>query len=413
MRRRLGILTLILITALPVSARAYGNETKQAAGRTISLDLGYIPPLGTNRSMHNLWLEYEYVGTNLFDLVSDKTFIGGNFLTRTIWSVADFSLWYILGDTGFFIANHEFGHGTRCIADNSTPTFTWTGGGSHTSIITFALEGFLHAGHSSSAFTSCSGGGVSGTFPTGWAVVGSAGGMNNSMMFAETLEDEVYYNTGHLLELAPYLHAKTDAFYYGRSKSTTNNDVTSITGTWQSLGYNITAQNVSQGGLVSFLADPYTYAFVWGLFRYIGTGDPNITAPKIGRFALPGLSFFENRNGLSYRLRTAYDTGSTSYPVSLEYVYQGKPTVEASFGIRHSEPIGNVRKTGSMIQGYINSELGLGLRAMKDFRAGSHSFFDLEGSIFTAQSLEGERNMGHMLFNPVGIEVAARYSIIY
>jgi hypothetical protein len=153
-------------------------------------------------------------------------------------------------------------------------------------------------------------------------------------------------------------------------------------------------------------------AYAWSTLRYIGTGDPGVQALSLGRLKLPDLSFFQNRSGISYRARSSFDLGRVQIPFSVEYVYKGRPAFEFSLGYRLVNTIGN-RKGAFHLQAYVSTDLGMGARISNDFKLGNNFFLSLGGSLFHANSLEGERNMGRMVSSLLGVDVWAKTSWIY
>lgn len=357
-------------------------------------------------------MEYEYLGSSIFDWIHRKTFLGNNFLTRGVFALAEQWGWQYL-NYSFFVANHELGHGTRLLSLGGYPGFGWDGESTHISIFTFILAGYSKYG--GRAYTALSA--VSNLqMDENQRITVSAGGMNNSMLFGEALEDEVYDNSGHVAQLVAYIRAKLDANGYARGTangSITSGDVTSLLSLWQNKGYSISATDVANGGLNAFYGSFTTYAYLWSLLRYIGVGDPQVNAFHVGRLKLPDLSFYQNADGLSYRVRSAVDFGNTVIPFSVEYLYKGTPAVELSLGAHFVNRIAGVRKTGSLIQAFLSTAGGIGVRAARDFQTGASSFASLEAALFTANSLEGARNVSFPVGSTLGAEVSLRWSKVY
>jgi hypothetical protein len=396
---------LLLAFALLFSSTAFAAEK---SARTVSIDLGYIPQLTNNRAMWNLWLEYEYLGSSLFDWVDDKA-MGESFLTRLVWAGAAGYLWPKT-NYSLFVANHEYGHGAREASLGGVPYYTWNGGGRHISIFSFILQGFGQYGNG--AYAESQGNSI--TPAADWIMNTAAGGMNNSMMFAEHLEDEVYYNTGHPLQAAAYMWAKSDPRNYADSTDQGfAGDLSNLLTYWNAKGYGISSRDVRTGSYVALAASFTSWTYVYSGLRYVATGDPQVHAWSVGAFKLPDISFFQNRRGISYRLRTGIRDGKRTFPISVEYVYKGTPTLELSFGIRNQDPIGGVQKTGSLMQAYLSTAGGGGVRFAKDFASGSSSFFSAGAGAFTAQSLEGERVLSRMLTSKLGVEFWGRWSLIW
>lgn len=407
-------IVILLSLNLLSSHSANAQAKKQIPKRTISIDSGYIPPLTSNHSMWNLQTEFNYLGTGLFDLGSNSPLIGSNFFTRMIWMLGMEGFWFLIS-VPVNTAQHELGHGARAVAIGGSPQYYWAGSSSTPSILPFMLQGIIGF-KSGLAYTSYSS--SSSTQPTDYNYAVGMGGMNNSMMYAEAVEDEVYYNTGHILQYPSYLLGKLDTYMYSkntRTGATNGGDVTNLMNYWSAKGYGVAYSHLETGSLVSTFASSTNFSFLWSLFKYIGTGDPTVHAPTIGSFKIPDFSSFQYRRGISVRSRFAIGGGSskTYYPMSIEYVFKGSPAIELSFGIRDLTPMAGVLKTGSLWQAFLCSAGGGGIRWMKDFASGSSSFFTLGASLFNDQSLEGERNAGRFLTKNIGGEFWAKWTTTY
>jgi hypothetical protein len=392
---------------------AYAQSKKQIPKRTFSVDSGYIPPLTTNRSMWNLQMEFNYLGTGLFDLGSDS-FLGSNFLSRAIWTLGMEAVWFFVS-VPVNTAQHELGHGARAVSIGGNPQYFWAGSSSFPSILPFMVQGILGF-KSGLAYTSYSS--SNRIRPTDYDFAVGMGGMNNSMMYAEHVEDEVYYNTGHILLYPSYLLGKLDTYNYSsntRTGRSNGGDVSSIMSYWSAKGYGVNYSHLEAGSLLSLFGSATNLSFLWSIFKYIGTGDPTVHAPMIGSFKFPDFSSFQYRRGLSVRSRFGFGGGSdkTYYPISIEYVFKGAPAAEVSFGVRTLTPIAGVLKTGTLWQAYLCSAGGGGLRWSNDFVAGSSSFFTLGASLFNDQSLEGERIAGRFLGKNIGTEFWGKWTMAY
>jgi hypothetical protein len=364
--------------------------------------------------MWNLQLEYNYLGTGLFDWGNDQTFMGSNVLTRTLWAFGMEAFWY-LASTPVNIAQHELGHGARATAIGGTPYYQWSGSGSFSSIFPFMIQGVLGF-KSGLAYTHYAS--SSTTQPTDYDASVGMGGMNNSMMYAEAVEDEVYFNTGHILMYPSYLLGKLDPYHYSyhtRTGASNGGDVSSLLTYWSGKGYGVSYSNLETGSLLSAFGSATNWAFLWSILKYLGTGDPTVHAPVFGGFKLPDFSSYQYRRGVSIRSRFALGGGSQKryYPIGVEYVFKGSPAAEVSFGIRDLNPMAGVLKTGSMWQVFLSSAGGGGFRWSRDFLTGIHSFFTVGTSLFNDQSLEGERTAGHFFTKAIGGELWSKWTLTY
>src|SRR4051812_27924811 len=97
------VLVLLLLSA-PAYAVGTGGGASHTRPRTLSIDTAYLPFLQSNRAMNQLWIEYEGLGSAIFDTVSNKTFVGSNGFTRVPWLILSWIGWDYL-DYGFFVGN--------------------------------------------------------------------------------------------------------------------------------------------------------------------------------------------------------------------------------------------------------------------------------------------------------------------
>lgn len=373
--------------------------------KSISIDTAYVPMLASNRAMWGFGLEWEYLGMTIFDGVSEGSFIGQTFPTRLLWAAAMHVGW-MFPQYSFFVSNHELGHGTRMIAEGGSPRYTWnSGGGNHTSIFSFFLVGLFK--HGDGAYAQSSGGFH--RAPSNWELVVGQGGMNNSMMFAEALEDEVAANGGHINQILAYYRAKKDPYEYALSTERGfQGDISNTRSMLAALGISVSTQDYKTGTLVSAALSSTTWSYIYSFARYVASGDPNVPHPRIGAFRLPNVSFFQNRSGLSFRARAALDYSDHAIPFSLEAVYRGRTAVEASVGYQSLVSHGSKKRVGFGLQGYASTLGGAGMRISQESQVGQSTLFGYGASVYTSNSLEGERNGGRWLSDFLALDVWAR-----
>jgi hypothetical protein len=378
--------------------------------KSVSIDSAYVPMLASNRAMWGFGLEWEYLGMTLFDGVSDGTFVGQTFPTRLAWGVG-MHLGWMFPQYAFFVSNHELGHGTRMIAQGGSPRYTWnSGGGSHTSIFSFFMLGLFKHGDGAYAQSVRS----SGRAPSGWELVIGQGGMNNSMMFAEALEDEVATNGGHINQLLAYYRAKKDPYEYALSTERGfEGDISNTQSMLAALGISVSTQDYKTGAIVSGALSSTTWSYLYSFVRYVATGNPNVSHPRIGALRLPNVSFFQNRSGLSFRTRSALDYSDHAIPFSLEAVYRGRTAVEASVGYQSLVSQGSKKRVGFGLQGYASTLGGAGFRISQESQASQSTLLGYGGSVYTSNSLEGERNGGRWLSSFLALDLWARLRFIF
>jgi hypothetical protein len=244
--------------------------------------------------------------------------------------------------------------------------------------------------------------------------------MNASQLFAEDLEDQIGGSGGHLLQAVAYYYSKTDPFFYGLTTTQTGfvGDVSNTVSYWNSRGFNTQASEITVGGAASFLGSFSTYAYLWSLGRYVATGDARTQALWLGPVRLPDLSFFQNPDGPSYRLRTELSLSSVSIPISAEVIFKGVFTVEASAGLRYPGQGGGRERSRSelsylLAKAYFNSQFGIGVEASKGLALGQHFLVALGTGIFNVQSLQGQRTLDFVLSSTLGVNGWGRLNYVF
>jgi hypothetical protein len=404
------ILWVALSVLVPAFVQADGPRDAKNIVRTLSFDSGYVPPITTNPSMWNFWSEMDGLGSGLFDVVSQKTFIGKTIVGRLIWGLVYPAVW-VFPSYSLFVSNHELGHGSRGIAIGTTATYAWNNSISHPTIFSFFGEGLIRFLSGASTTTAA---GLVRANPTNWDIVITAAGMNNSQMYGEHVANRIARGNGHFLESVGYFWAKTDPLFYAltsmRGGTGATDDVSNMLAYYQASGYGVNHQDLIIGGAVSYFGSFSTYALLWGHLRYFGTGFGATRGFRFGPVRAPDVAFFQNRQGVSYRVTTGLEFTQFGIPISIEYVYKGSPVAELSSGISYAGRTG--RQDLWLAKAYINSQLGVGLEALKEIPLGKWGVLTLATGLFTMGSLQGERNVNYVLSNDIGFDGWARLGIL-
>jgi hypothetical protein len=375
---------------------------------TLSVDSGYA--FDSARAFWNFGQEIDGVVSTGYDALS-STFIGDFILTRAALAGVSYWGWDRL-EYGFFVSNHELGHGARLYSYGWNPSYRWGEEAWLSNIFTFWSQGFTRYGQGAEATSldPLTGDSV----PDEYLIATIAGGMNNSAQYAEYIEDQIAYNGGgHILQYLGYVRAKEDAASYvdNTNGGQDAGDVFNTINIYQSKGFAITAQDLKTGSLVSRWASSTHYLFFVGAFNYLVKGNPKVNPFFLGGFKLPDLSHFITSRGISYKIRSGLKTGSGYFPVAVEYVYKGDTTVEASLGYRTG------RAAGSQEYGFhllANSKGGYGLSSdAKVFKTESTNV-TLGASYYSEALLVGERLTGRYLSGGSGgYEIWGRLSYDY
>jgi len=403
-----GILGCCLFTSLATAADFKGR-------RSLSFDSAYVPALSSNRAFWQFGLEFEGVGGLAFDTL-DHWGLGSSVLTRSLLAGATYFLWPRV-DGAFRVANHELGHGARMTSLGGTPSYVWTSRGiPHGNIFSFFIEGLFKG---PSAATASGSGSRRTTAPNSFGASVISGGMNNSAMFAEALEEQVLLGDGHVLEYMAYVSSKLDAANYVRNSqsgttgnATSSDDIENILSIYSGRGFRISGSDIRTGSLVSRWLSSTHWAYGLAAFRYVMSGDPSVPPPVIGSFKAPDISHFLMYDGLSIKIRSAIVGATDHYPVELEYVYKGNPILELSAGHRSLRKLGE--RTGmNAIQLFANTKGGLGAKGQLDASLGPRLIGSLGASLYTSNLLEGQRNIARFVSAQMGYEAWARVSLIF
>jgi hypothetical protein len=406
-RFSIRLLTSICV-GCSIGVSAFAQDKLETSSDTFSLDTGYIPAISSTRAMRNFAFEFQRFGDHGFDWLNG-TFLGSGAFGRSLLLLGGTSIAWGLIYSPVWIANHEMGHGAhaQAMGGSMRAQYAWANGRLNDNIFSFIADGYNHLGET--AYTASSG--IASNSPPNWGTAVHAAGMNNSMMLAETFEDEVFAGRGNVNQVLHYYVSKLDGYSYAHTNEfggggDANNVVNDLNGR----GINASKKDMANGSMFSFLASSTSYAYIWGIVNYVGTGDTTVSSFKVGDFKLPDISFFQNRNGFSYRMRSALTKEDANIVFSAEYLWKGIHETELSAGYRwlRSKDHG-----GGLAQVFACTTGGLGVRGEKMFLLGPNSLGTLGASAFSVNSLEGEREITILTSNKMGGEVYARWSFLY
>jgi hypothetical protein len=304
------------------------------------------------------------------------------------------------------------------VAQGLDPYYVWRSKGTaQRNIFSFFIQGLATGG---AAYTSSDAGNLSTTPPDNWSASIIAGGMNNSAMFAEALEDHVLMGDGHIMEYTAYVFAKQDAANYVQNSESgdtggtdESNDVKNILSHYADRGFDISGSNIEAGSLLSRWLSATHWAYVIGAVRYVVGGDPTVPQPAFGALKLPDFSHYLMYEGLSLKVRTALLGASAQFPLEVEYVYKGDAVVEISAGYRGLRELGQGRKGVNWLQLYANSKGAFGAKAQRDSPFGERLVGSLGASVYQSGLLEGQRNIARFASTDLGYEGWGRLSWLY
>lgn len=406
---RLSFLSVFVFFSSWVHSKNYHSE--------VSVDTGYIPRLNSNRALAGFGLEFHALGGKTFNFVSDS--VAGEFAAgRALWAFATYYLWDY-PTSSWFLAYHEFGHGRALGAVGTQPAYGFTGGSaSYNNIFSYFGSSLFTLRYGGFA-TGVAGWGTPSSLPSDWAGTITAGGVNNSMLFSEAIEEEIYFQDGHIVTSLAYRAGKLDAAHYvnstqaGASFSGGIGDMANLRNFYQNQGYNISLDDIRNGHYLAAYASFSFWAHLWSVGRYVVKGDPTVESLEVGGLRLPDFSHYLMRRGLTLKANSGFQNGDRFFPVSFEYLYKGDtPKFEVGLGFREQKSAKGRLQKSYGFRVFINSHPSLSLKAHKSFSIAPDILLNLGAGYYHIDSFDGERHVPFINVGSAGYELWARLSWI-
>lgn len=391
------------------------DSISQTSQRTLSLDSRYFIHGYSNNVVGRFGIEMIQLGSLPASLiftsdsatdVSENAFLFYD--SRQLRNVGE-GLTLLLGSaflaTGFHHAFHEYGHGTRLAASGWKPIYSHTSAGSavHDNFISYYFSSFFdYSGYTYSEkvlFTPRGEGAL-----IGWDGPISMGGINNSMLFVEIIEDELYRNGGHIGFAFPHAVGKLSG---NLVKYGTLGDVRNIADYYShERRYNIGTGAIRSASAASFFLSSMSYQFAFQLIRTFMGENPRFRPWEVYGVQLPNTQFYMNRDGLSYKVRSAYRDESWRFPIAVEYVFEGESRTELSIGAESQwENFSAMLQT--IIGKKVELELELGYRFDEWFLlTGGYALYDVN-------NLHGERLIPSLEHGSTYHDAYLRVSLVY
>jgi len=360
--------------------------------RTFSFDSRYVAQTYSNDAVAGFGVDVLNLSTLSTQLIEPSTRLR-NAAQGVLLLVGS----TILGQA-FSLAFHEYGHGTRAAAAGFEPRYGF-GTISTDAQVDAALLAppeyksflpyFLGSFFTQNGYTLATPDDT--RFPpltqeelveTGWNVLLAAGGLNNEMLLAERIEDEMYRNGGHIGFITTYINSKLSASQYDLVGPF--GDVGNTVTNYQAMGFDIDQDRIDSASRASFFLSSLSYQLIYQTVRMFTGASIRFTAWEPGGVQLPNTSFFMTRSGLSYRVRTGYRTGDWQFPLAVERVFEGDKRTEVSIGAERGLERMHVRARATVGEG-IGVALGAGYRIRDgvDLSAGY--------ALYDSRNLLGER----------------------
>ncbi|MBF0297828.1 MAG: hypothetical protein HQK51_03865 [Oligoflexia bacterium] len=404
------IITLFIFEAL-ISLGPKAAHTNEIE-RFISYDNEYNVNLNNNRSIGNFEVEFIQLESGIFDLVSKKTLVGKNPFTRSILNfVSLYPLW--ITTKALSISYHEFGHGTRSKALGYEVDYHFFNDGK-------SYDNYWD--YFVASFSQNTNGGYSRAYGTAkfnspfnaidTSIITYAGGLNNEMFLAETIENTIYNYNGHSLMFVNYVTGKLSTEGYIRNEksipSDFKGDPTVLSEKYHEKGIYINRSDLGNASIISLLASSTTYSLLYGNIKYLSTGNSVVKTFKLGPLRIPDTSFYINPNGISFKISSGYSYGSSGskFPLAIEFISKGKSVIEPTFGIRHEFLNHAVQLSCTGIN-------GLSIEGRFEFRLGKNINITAGFNHYDIRNMLGTRMIKSFDSNADSSDIWGRLSILY
>jgi hypothetical protein len=386
--------------------------------RTLSFDSRYVVRTYSNAAFAEFGIEFLELTSVAIDVVpAGNRFanIGRGLLAMVVPGIAG---------QAFGLSYHEFGHGTRAAAAGYRPRFGLGSISTEAEVEAALARGDLHEsffGYFANSFFE--GSGYSLADPdavlfaplteqelteTRWRVLMTTGGLNNEMLFAERIEDQIYRGGGHVGLIGAYVNGKVSAGQYAGGG--VFSDVGNAVAQYRALGFDIGESDIDNASTLSFFLSTEGYELIYRLVR-VFMGDPLRYQPWTWSGIEPlNTSFFMTRAGLSYRFRSGYRTGPWRFPVAVERVFNGDGRTELSIG---GEWTGELTGAPVALRGEITVGQQLGGMVRAERRFGERFLIGGGYALYDSRNLRGERLIPSLESGPRYHDLFLRVGVVY
>lgn len=377
------------------------------APRTLSLDSRYFLQSYSNKAIGHFGIEMIQLGSFPASLLfqSDSASENGDgFLfydSRQLRNIGEgFSL--LIGSTslslGFHLAYHEFGHGTRFAAIGFSPVYGHgTGSNVHRNFFSYYLSSLFDL----SGWTFYDGRLFSVAGVDHWDGLVSAAGVNNTMIFTEMIEDEIYRHGGHIGFATSYVLGKLSATGSGPA-----GDIRNVIADYRGRGFRIDRSAITRASVMSFFLSALTYQFGYQFIKLFIGERTYFHAWEFGGVQLPNTEFYMTRAGLSYKVRSGYSYESWRFPIAVEHVVEGSKRTEVSLGAEKT--LNRVSAiTGVVVGQAVEFDLEL------SYRLDECILLSAGYTLYDVNNLHGERLIPSLEHGSKYHEAFVRISLLY
>lgn len=381
---RLRIIIAVVVGTLE-SCQSLAFAQPSHSRRTLSLDSRYFLQEYSNKAIGHFGIEMIQLGslpTTLFFSTDSVSENDSGFLFYNSRQAKNFveGLALLVGSSslslGFHLAYHELGHGTRFAAMGLKPLY---GHGNDNTVHRNFFSYYVSSLFDLSGWTFYDRGLFPLVYADHWDGLISAGGVNNTMFFAEMIEDEIQRHGGHIGFATSYVLGKLSPTGSGPA-----NDIGNVLADYRARGFRISRRAVTNASVASFFLSSMTYQFAHQFIKLFLGESTRFHPWEFYGVQLPNTEFYLTRAGLSYKVRTGYSHDSWRFPVAVEFVGEGSRRTEVGLG---------AEKKFNAFSATIEFVIGNALECEFESSYAVNEWLLLSGgySLFDVNNLHGER----------------------
>ena len=218
-------------------------------------------------------------------------------------------------------------------------------------------------------------------------LLASAAGVNAEVAYSAYLQDQIYFNGGHLSHGIGMILGKMSTERYGKGDEA-GNDINDIKNLYAARNIDIDEDDMDQANYIAVLLSSSTWRYLMGIYDYAQTGNTTLDSWEYYGFRLPDFSSYITSQGLSLKMDTAYRVHEDFVmTLGVEHVYKGDSATEYTVGARYDMPV----MKGMFVKGYAIMGYGKGYGLESELNV-TDSFSLFAGAHYDElDSLNGER----------------------
>lgn len=428
MKKLIHIVITASITVFLLPPLLIAQEMKSHP-HSFSLEYGYLPLANDNKAIARFGLEAYQGYSFLFDLgseaINNNTAGFAQAILRSLYWVTSYYVGLYGIDMEFKLAYHEFGHASRSLAAGYEPSMIFTDdhedaagndrAARYNNFFSYFFASYGHLGYGGQSRTGEQLEDYGDNTPSYWGDVVTMNGANHNIYFSELLTDEIFAGRGHVVTAMSYFINRLEFFQYVRSEEegdlgVSGGDMKAIEDYYRSRGHNITFRDIKIYNVISVFLSSASYAYIYGVFNYLFTGDSRIPSMNLYGVRLPDMAMYATHWGITYKISSGYRTKNWLFPVAVEFTIEGQRRAEVTVGV------------GRIYGDYI-LQAGLAISDAVSYYASAGRIFRLGGNgicvtlglnHYDIRTFEGERHIpslksGYLYSNTYVLRVSFLY----